>query len=83
MEDSVSLLKKSNSISSSRRQINISGVNDGVLILPSFKYRSILQVSSINFELKSEAEQDVVIDTYQSFLNSLAIPLQIVIWTDI
>jgi hypothetical protein len=75
----VSLLKKSNSISSSRRQINISGVNDGVLILPSFKYRSILQVSSINFELKSEAEQDVVIDTYQSFLNSLAIPLQIVI----
>ena len=75
----MSLLKKSNNMTSSRRQIDIKGVRDGVLILPNNKYRSVLQVSSINFELKSEAEQDALIDTYQSFLNSLATSLQIVV----
>ena len=39
----------------------------------------ILQVSSINFELKSEDEQDALIDTYQNFLNSLACPLQMIV----
>jgi len=75
----VSIFKKSNSISSSRRQIDIKGVRDGILILPGNKYRLVLQISSINFELKSEAEQDALIDTYQSFLNSLATSLQIVV----
>jgi hypothetical protein len=75
----VSIFKKSNSKQSSRRQIDIKGVRDGILILPNNKYRSVLQISSINFELKSEAEQDALIDTYQSFLNSLATSLQIVV----
>ena len=73
------LLKKSNKRSSSRRQIDIKGVDSGILILPGNKYRVVLQVSSINFELKSEAEQDAIIDTYQSFLNSLTTSLQIVV----
>lgn len=64
---------------SSRRQINIKGVKDGVLMLPGNRYRFVLQVSSINFELKSEEEQDALIYTYQSFLNSLSIPLQVII----
>jgi hypothetical protein len=75
----VLLLRKSNKKSSSRRQIDIKGVKDGILMLPGNKYRVVLQASSINFELKSEAEQDALIDTYQSFLNSLACPLQIVV----
>jgi hypothetical protein len=75
----VFLLKKSNKRASSRRQIDIKGVDSGILILPGNKYRVVLQVSSINFELKSEAEQDAIIDTYQSFLNSLATSLQIVV----
>lgn len=64
---------------SSRRQIAIKGVRDDVLLLPGNRYRMVLQVSSINFELKSEAEQDSVIDNYQSFLNSLSTPLQILV----
>jgi hypothetical protein len=54
-------------------------VQDDLLLLPGNKYRAVLQVSSINFELKSEAEQDALIDTYQSFLNSLASDLQIIV----
>lgn len=75
----MSILSKSNNKASARRQINIKGVRDGVLILPGHQYRVVLSLSSINFELKSEAEQDALIDTYQSFLNSLASPMQIII----
>lgn len=73
------IFTKSKKKQSSRQQIAIQGVRDGVLMLPRHRYRMILQISSINFELKSEAEQDAIIDTYQSFLNSLATPLQILV----
>lgn len=69
---------KSNKKVSSRRQVNIKGVRDGVLLLPGNQYRVVLEASAINFELKSEDEQDAIIETYQSFLNSLAMPIQIV-----
>lgn len=39
----------------------------------------VLQASSINFELKSEEEQDALIETYQNFLNSFVSPLQMTI----
>ncbi|MCA9333230.1 TraC family protein [Candidatus Saccharibacteria bacterium] len=75
----MSILKKSNKPASSREQIRIDGVRDGILILPNKEYRLILQTSSINFELMSEDEQDALIDTYQNFLNSLNTSFQIVI----
>lgn len=72
-------LPKPTSKASARRQINIKGVQDCVLLLPHNQYRLVLEVSSLNFELKSEAEQDALIDTYESFLNSLPCPLQIIV----
>lgn len=74
-------LQKSRSKVSSRQQIAIKGVRDGILILPGNQYRAILQVSSLNFELKSEDEQDAIIETYESFLNSVGTNLQILIRT--
>ena len=73
------LLGKSKSKVSSRRQIQIKEVRDGILVLPNNEYRVIIETSSINFELKSEAEQDVLIESFQNFLNSLPCPLQMVI----
>ena len=70
-------LQKSKTKSSSRAQIAIKGVRDGILILPGNQYRAVLEVSSLNFELKSEEEQDAIIDTYESFLNSVGSSLQI------
>lgn len=75
------LLSKPNKLASARQQINIQAVKDDVLILSGSSYRSIIETSSVNFELKSEAEQDTIIDTYQSFLNSLGCPIQILIRT--
>ena len=74
-------LQKSKSKTSARQQIAIKGVRDGILILPHNEYRAILQVSSLNFELRSEEEQDAIIDTYESFLNSVGSNLQILVRT--
>lgn len=75
----MSVFTKSKKKASSRRQIAIQGVRDDILLLPNHEYRTVLGVSALNFELKSEAEQDALIDTYQSFLNSLATNLQILV----
>ncbi len=78
-EDSVwRWIREKNKVSS-RRQIQIKEVKDDILILPNQQYRTILETSSVNFELKSEAEQDVLIDSFQNFLNSLNCQLQILV----
>ncbi len=74
-------LQKSTNKTSSRQQIAIKGVRDNILMLPNNQYRALLHVSSLNFELKSEEEQDAIIDTYESFLNSVGSNLQILIRT--
>ena len=73
------LFQKSKSKVSSRQQIQIKEVKDDILILPHQEYRLAIETSSINFELKSEEEQDTIIDSFQNFLNSLSTPLQILI----
>lgn len=50
-------------------------------MLPNNQYRAVLNGSSLNFELKSEEEQDAIIDTYESFLNSVGSNLQVLIRT--
>lgn len=71
------LLPKSSTPKSSRYQIQIKGVEDNTLIIDDHKYRAILEVSTMNFELKSEEEQDGIINNYQSFLNALPCSIQI------
>lgn len=66
---------------SSKTQMAIEAVKDNILVLNKNSYRAIIEVSSLNFELKSESEQDVIIDNYMAFLNSLGSALQILIRT--
>lgn len=75
----MSILQKSSKKTSARQQINIKGVRGNMLLLPQDQYRVVIEVSPVNFELKSEEEQDALIDTYESFLNSLPCPLEIVV----
>lgn len=75
----MSLFARYNKFGSARTQVGIREVRDGILILPGNRYRLVLATSSLNFELQSEEEQDVIIDTFQSFLNSLNSPIQILI----
>ncbi len=73
------LFPKSQKVQSSRKQIQIKEVRDNILLTPGNKYSMILETSSVNFELKSEAEQDVLIDSFQNFLNALPCNLQVLI----
>ena len=47
------------------------------MILKNGGIRAVLQTSSVNFNLKSEDEQNGIIFAYQGFLNSIDFPIQI------
>lgn len=63
------------------RQIAIKSVNGGILLLDDNTYVAIYETSSVNFELKSENEQDALIENFRSFINGLDGSLQILIRT--
>jgi len=71
--------KKNNSKPSAQAYLPISEIRDGVVILKDGTLRAVLMTSSINFSLKSEDEQNALISSYVSFLNSLDFPLQIIV----
>lgn len=62
-----------------QRFLDIAEIRDDVVVLKDGTVRAVLAVSSVNFSLKSEEEQDAIISAYVGFLNSLEFPLQIVI----
>jgi hypothetical protein len=63
---------------STQEHLRIAEIRDGVIILTSGELRQVLLVSSINFALKSEDEQNAIVFQFQNFLNSLTFPIQIV-----
>jgi hypothetical protein len=65
--------------SSTQKYVDVEEIRDGVIVLKNGSLRSILLVSSINFDLKSTEEQDAIIGQYQNFINSLDFPMQVVI----
>ncbi len=70
---------KKNKLISTQKYLQFSEVHDDTLVLKNGGLRAILQVSSMNFNLKSEAEQNAIIHSYQSFLNALDFPVQILV----
>lgn len=59
--------------------VDIEEIKDGLVILKNGGVRRVLMVAGINFELKSEEEQNAIIFSYQNFLNTLDFSVQIVI----
>jgi hypothetical protein len=59
--------------------VPVKEVRNGVVILKDDSYRSILMCSSVNFSLKSQDEQKAIIGGFQTFLNSLDFPVEIVV----
>ena len=64
---------------STQQYLNIAEIKDDTVVMKDGTLRSVLLVSSINFALKSEDEQNAVIDAYARFLNNIGFALQIVI----
>ena len=59
--------------------LGIKQIREGVVILKNKAMRGILMVSSMNFALKSEDEQNAILYQFQSFLNALDFSCQIVV----
>lgn len=64
---------------STQKFLEIKDIKEGVVVLKNQSLRGILMVSSLNFALKSDEEQSAIIYAFQSFLNTLDFPCQIVI----
>lgn len=57
--------------------VPIKEIRDGVIVLKDGSMRSLLMVSSVNFALKSEEEQQAIVYQFQNMLNSLDFSIQI------
>jgi type IV secretory pathway VirB4 component len=64
---------------STQQFLEFHDIKEGVVILKNKALRGILLVSSVNFDLKSEEEQQAIIYQFQNFLNSLDFSVQILV----
>ncbi len=64
---------------STQDSVLIAEIRDGVVVMRDGSLRAVIMASAVNFDLMSAAERDAVEYSYQSFLNSLHFPIQILI----
>lgn len=64
---------------STQNTLLFSELRDGMVIMNDGSFRAVISCKSINFDLMSEREREGVEYSYQSFLNSLYFPVQILI----
>jgi len=64
---------------STQQLLEIEQIREGVVVLKNKALRGVIMVSSLNFALKSEDEQNAIIYQFQSFLNSLDFSLETVV----
>lgn len=64
---------------STQQYLDIAEIRDDLVVMRDGTIRAILLVSSINFALKSEDEQNAIVSSYVGFLNNINFPVQIVI----
>lgn len=78
-EKSVQSGKKPNADGSVQRYLPFSEIRDNMMIMKDGSSRMVLKVQALNFNLKSQEEQDAILMSYQRFLNALNFPIQIII----
>jgi type IV secretory pathway VirB4 component len=62
---------------STQAYLDVQEIKESTVIMRDGSLRAVLVVSSTNFSLKSNDEQNAMIAAYQNFLNSLDFPIQI------
>jgi len=71
--------KKKIKVPSAQSHLPFAEVKSDTVIMKDGTLRAVMMVSSINFALKNEDEQNAIVSSYVSFLNGLDFPLQIVV----
>jgi len=69
--------KNKSSIKTTQSFLRIAEIKSDTVVLDDGTLRAICAVSSTNFDLKSQEEQNSIIFGFQRFLNSLEFPVQI------
>ena len=69
---------KKNSHASTQRFLPVAEIRNDTVLLKNGGLRAVLQVEPLNFNLKSETEQQGIIAGYEGFVNTLTFPVQIV-----
>lgn len=52
-------------------------IKDGLIDLGNFEYRAIIECQSINYDLKTSKEKEIIDASFQRFLDSLTFPITI------
>jgi type IV secretory pathway VirB4 component len=64
---------------STQQFVEVQEVREGIIFLKNGGLRQLLMVNGVNFDLKSETEQELITGAYQNLLNGLDFSLQIFI----
>ena len=64
---------------STQRFVEVKQIKNGVVSLKGGGLRAVIMVAGINFDLKSQEEQDIITSSYQNFLNGLDFSLQTIV----
>lgn len=75
-KDTVRTRKRSVQMST-QRYLPIAEIRNDTVLLKNGGIRAVIQVEALNFNLKSETEQQSIISGYGAFMNTLTFPIQI------
>jgi hypothetical protein len=76
-EKSTVQARKRQSLATTQRFLPVAEIRGNAILLKNGGLRAVLEVEALNFNLKSETEQQGIIAGYGSFVNSLNFPIQI------
>ena len=68
---------KKSQIDTAQEFLPFEDIRDGVIHLGNHQYRAIIECGSLNYDLRTESEKDIIEMSYQGFLNSLNHPISI------
>ena len=71
--------RKRGKLANTQRYIPFSEIRNDTVILKNGGLRAVLRIEPLNFNLKSETEQQGIIAGYESFINTINFPVQIII----
>ena len=64
---------------STQNSLEIAEIREGMVVMKDGSFRAVIACKSINYDLMSGREREGVEFSYQSFLNSLTFPIQILV----
>ena len=71
--------RKQGFVTNTQRYIPFAEIRNDTVILKNGGLRAVIEVEPLNFNLKSETEQLGIINGYESFINTITFPLQILV----